>query len=195
MSIYAGIFNLNAVDVFMALVIAMIIFIGAKEGIVAGLVKLLGVVCLTVITLHYYVPFADYLRAKFFGKDAETEFFAFSLLAIPILAMFALISRGWVLILKIKLHAFADRWGGVVLSLLRSYLLCGLIFLAFLISKNDFAEPRARQSVSRYMFGNAAAGFYEASYASVIKKFFPGEEINEDVFKLLAEPSKKNRKK
>jgi len=80
------------------------ICIGKKGGVVAEFVKLLGISCTIFITLHYYVRFADFLRVQFFGKDASTEFFAFSLLAILIFLIFVIITKGWALILKVNLY-------------------------------------------------------------------------------------------
>ena len=187
--------NLNEIDVLMAVVIATIVFIGRKEGLMAGLFKLFGILCVIFITLHYYVHLADFLRAKFFGEKTATEFFAFILLAMPMTLLFILISNGWVLILKVKTLAAIDRWGGVALALVRSYFVCGLLFVALVLSGHSYAAPRAMASVSRAIFGYAAVGFYARIYTSFVQKYFPDDKINEHPFGVIAqEPGKKKPK-
>ncbi|OGX38894.1 MAG: hypothetical protein A3C36_03755 [Omnitrophica WOR_2 bacterium RIFCSPHIGHO2_02_FULL_52_10] len=188
--------GLNEIDILMAAVMAAVIFIGRKEGLIAGLFKLFGILCVSFVTLHYYVHFADFLRAKFFGEKTATEFFAFSLLAMPTILLFILISHGWVLILKVKMLAAIDRWSGMLLALVRSYFICGLLFVALVLSDHSYAAPRAMASVSRAIFAYAAVGFYERVYVSVIQKYFPNEKINEHPFGVVAqEPSRKKPKR
>ena len=188
--------GINIVDILMAMSVAAVIFIGRKEGIVAGIFKLFGIFCSTFVALHYYVRFADFLRVQFFNKDTETEFFAFCLLAIPLVAAFIVICNGWVLILKLKLFALIDRSGGIILALIRSYYVCGLLFFAIVLSGQNFAVPQARSAVSRILFNNVSVGLYEKTYASLIQKFFPHEDMNTHPFWLVSENlDQKNNKK
>ena len=194
-NMYAAAISLNAIDIFMAVVIAAVIYISRKDGIIAGLFKLFGLWFVIFITFHYYAQFADFLRSKIFNKDTPVELLAFSLLAIPTAAIFIIICQGWVLILRLKAFAVIDRWGGLMLALVRSYFLCGLIFVAVILFRHDYTASRVRHSASWTMFRNAAIGVYEKTYVKLIQKFFPGEAINEEVFKLVADDQKKSGKK
>src|SRR3990167_7043012 len=109
--------SLNTIDIFMAIVIATAIFIGRKEGLIAGLFKLFGILCVIFVTLHYYVHLADFLCAKIFGDKFSMEFFAFTLLAILTALLFIVICNGWVLILTLKPPAVIDRLSGMLLAL------------------------------------------------------------------------------
>ena len=186
--------NLNIVDLFMAIVIATIICSGTRKGIITEVFKLLGIFCTIFITLHYYERFADVLKVQFFGKKAATEFFAFNILGILTFVIFILISKGWVLILEIKFHEKIDRFGGFILSLIRSYFACGLIFFVLLLASHKYVSPRARQSVSRDVFRYVAVDFYRATYSALIEKFFPNEKLNEEAFKLVIKKKEKRRK-
>jgi len=181
--------SLNAVDIFMAIVIAAIIYSGKKGGIVSEFVKLLGIFFTTFITLHYYVRFADFLRYQFFGEKAETEFFAFCLLSFSIFITFLIVSRGWSLIFKVDPASFINRGGSFILSLVRAYFLCGMIFLILLLSDHGYATPRTKESVSSLMFQRASANFYEKIYYKFVNPFFPDEEINKHVFSLVPDES------
>ena len=183
----------NSVDILIVVIIASAIYIRRKDGIVAELFKLLGIFCTIFITLHYYARFADFLRVQFFGKEAATEFFAFCLLFSVFFLTFAFISGGWSLILKIKSFAIVDRWGNVVLSLVRGYFICSMIFLALILSGQDFFVSRARKSVSNALFSGAAVELYRASYSNLVEKFFPDEEVSEAAFKLIGKESGKTK--
>ncbi|MCK5013045.1 MAG: CvpA family protein [Candidatus Omnitrophica bacterium] len=187
--------HLNIIDIFMAFVIAGVISWGAREGIITEIFKLLGVFCAIFVTLHYYAGFADFLKVQFFGEDVSTELFALTVLGVLTFVTFILISKGWVLILKIKIHEKIDRYGGIVLSLVESYFACGLIFFALLLANYDYVLTKTRQSMSRNIFGYVAVDFYRATYSNVIEKFFPSEKINEEAFKVITEKKKKKKKK
>lgn len=190
-NLYATVSGLNGVDVFVAIVLATVIYVGRRGGLIAETVRLAGTFCTIFVSFHYYKKFADVLRVQFFGKEASTEFFAFSLLAVGTFLVFVLVSRGWVLILRIKPYEWIDKWGSLVLSLIRGYWLCGLVFVVLLLADHDYATPRARQAVSGLMFRAAATDLYKASYSRFIENIFPGEKINEEVFKLVAEEQEK----
>lgn len=186
--------SLNSIDLLMAIVITAVIFIGRKEGLIAGLFKLFGIICVIFITLHYYAQFADILRDQIFGKKMATEFFAFCLLAIPTSFLFIFICHGWVLIIRFKIFAAIDHWSGLILAMIRSYFICGLLFIALLLVGHSYATPRARSSVSNLFLGHAAVGLYKLAYTDVIQKYFPVEEINEHVFMLVGyKHDKKNK--
>ena len=186
-----SVMGLNGIDLLMAIIIASIVYIRRNDGVVAELVKTFGVFCMVFITLHYYARFADFLRAQFFGQEIKTEFFAFCLLFVTILLGFVFISSGWSLILRIKSFEVVDRWGNVVLSLVRGYYICSMIFLALILSGNDNLASKAKQSMSRVFLSSAAGEFYRATYTNIVKRFFPGEMINIEVFSLIEKMSGK----
>jgi uncharacterized membrane protein required for colicin V production len=191
MSVPPSIFGLNGIDFLMAIVISLSVYIRRKDGIVAELFKLFGVFCTVFITLHYYVRFADFLRVQFFGKEVSTEFFAFCVLSVLIFLTFAFISSGWSLIVRIKSFEIVDRCGNFVLSLVRGYLICSMIFLALIITGNEYFVSRAKNSVSRTLFQSAAAELYRVTYKNFVEKLFPHERMNGEVFKLIGKESVK----
>jgi uncharacterized membrane protein required for colicin V production len=186
--------GLNGVDLLMAVILASTVYIRRTDGIVAELFKLFGIFCMVFITLHYYERLADVLRVQFFGKEADTEFVAFGILAVSVFLAFFFISGGWPIILKIKSVEIIDRWGNVALSLVRGYFVCSMIFLALLLSNIDPFVSKTRSSMSSAMFSGGAVGLYRASYSGIIEKFFPGEPVNEEVFKLIGTRSGKSKK-
>ena len=84
-----------------------------------------------------------------------------------------------------------DRFGSVVLSLIRSYFTCGLIFFVLLLTNHGYVSSKARQSISRDLFCYIAVDFYRASYSILIEKFFPNEKFNEEAVKLVKKKKKR----
>lgn len=185
---------LNIIDLFMAVVVATIICSGARKGIIVEVFKLFGIFCTIFIALHYYVRFAGVLKGPFFGKEASPEFFAFSVLAILIFVGFILISQGWTLILKIGIHEKVDRYGGIILSSIRSYFTCGLLFFALILSNHKYISLQARQSVSSHVFRYVAVDTYRATYSALIEKFFAKEARNEKSLDLIIGKQEKKKR-
>lgn len=185
MNVSTSVMGFNGIDLLMAVVIALAVYIRRGDGVVAELVKAFGIFCVVFITLHYYARFADFLRMQFFGKEIKTEFFAFCLLSVSIFLGFVFISSGWSLILRIKSFEIVDRWGNVILSLIRGYFICSMIYLALALSGNGYLILKAKQSAGRVLFSGAAGELYRATYSNFIEKFFPNEEINIEVFRLV----------
>ena len=185
MKILDLLWSLNAVDIFCMLVMAGVIYLGRKEGIVVGVFRLIGVLCTVIIVIHYYSRLSSFIASTFIGKDASTEFFAFSLLSIVLLSICLMISKGWDLILKIKTIAAVDRIGSIVTSIIQGYFVCCLVFLAFLLSNYQFTTPQAKSSLSRHFLEKPAVMMYRSVYDGLIAKIFPGEELNKRALKLV----------
>ena len=185
--------GLNGIDFLMAIVITAVVYIRRKDGVVAELVKSLGIFCMVFITLHYYARFADFLRVQFFGQEVKTEFFAFCLLSVSIFLGFVFISSGWTLILEIKSFEIVDRLVHVVFSLVRGCFICSMIFLALILSRQEFLASRVKKSISGLLLSGVAVEIYRVSYSSLVEKIFPGEKINEAIFELIGKKSGKTK--
>lgn len=177
--------SLNTVDIFIGIILGSIIYIGKRGNLIAESIKLFGIFCTTFVSLHYYGRFAGMLRAQFFGPDASTELFAYSLLAIAFFVVFLIISQGWVAILQLKIHPTVNKWGSLAVSCVRGYLMCSLIFIALFMSEHQYASPRAHDSTSRWLFQLTAVDIYKGLYDGMVKNIFSGEKINAHVFDVV----------
>lgn len=181
----------NLIDLFMAIIIAVVIHSGARKGISTEIFKLFGMFCAIFVALHYYARFADVLRVQFFGKDASTELTAIIILSVLIVVIFLLISRGWSLILKYEFHQKVDWYGGIIIALARSYFVCGLVFFILLLSNHKYISSEAWRSVSRITFRYVAVDFYKTTYTLLISKMFPGEKVNKEAYAVVFQKKKK----
>ena len=81
----------------------------------------------------------------------------------------------------------------MVLSPVRGYFICSMIFLALILSGKDFFVSGARKSASRILFSGAAVELYKVSYSILVEKYFPDERINEASFHLIGKESGKTK--
>ena len=176
---------LSWVDIVMPLVILRCALTGKKSGLVVESFKLIGILFATFVTLHYYKALGDLLHQNLSLNDSIKDAYAFGLLAVSAHLLFSLIREGWLIILKIEMPPIIDQWGGLIFSLIRGYLICGLILLALVLVKDNSIQADAKHSLSALVFKDTSSRIYQNFYSGFIDKFFPKEPINEEVFKLM----------
>ncbi len=103
------------------------------------------------------------------------------------MAIFTLTRDGWWQVFKREPNPFIDKWGGLIFSLCKTYLVCGLIWLGMVGSNQEILRQGAGQSLSTFFFDNVSFGLYKKFYDGVIIKIAPNEPINEELLKLLKE--------
>ena len=178
---------INWVDVLIGCVIARGIYIGLKSSFFNELFKFLSLLATTIITIHYCNRFAFFLKDKvIFLKDYE-EVFAFIFIALVMMAIFTLTRDGWWQLFKREPNPLIDKWGWLIFSLCKTYLVCGLIWLGMVGSNQEICRQGAGQSLSTFFFDNLSFGLYKKFYDGVIIKIAPKEPINDDLMKLLKE--------
>ena len=181
--------NVNLLDALMLCVIVQVYYIGSKTGLIAETFRLGSVICSTFIAVHYYPSLARFLREALFISERVFEFVAFVLWIIIAFLIFFFIREGWLLLFKVDRKSVFNKWTGAILSLVTSYFVCGLIFLAFALLNNDFVRQQAAASLSRAVWSKTSGNVYKAWYGAVVRPFFPGEKPNPQVMKLIGEPS------
>ena len=186
---YALSLNVNLLDVLMLCVIVRGYYVGSKTGLIAETFRIGSVICSTFIVVHYYPSLARFLREALFISERVFEFVAFALWIIIAFLIFFFIREGWLLLFKVERKSVFNKWTGAILSLVTSYFVCGLIFLAFVLLNNDFVRQQIDSSLSRAVWGRTSADLYKASYGAVVRPFFPGEQPNPQAMKLIKEPS------
>lgn len=186
---YALSLNVNLLDALMLCVIVRGYYVGSKTGLIAETFRIGSVICSTFIVVHYYPSLARFLREALFISERVFEFVAFALWIIIAFLIFFFIREGWLLLFKVERKSVFNKWTGAILSLVTSYFVCGLIFLAFALLNNDFVRQQVETSLSRAVWGKTSGSVYKAFYGAVVHPFFPGEQLNPQVMKLIGEPS------
>ncbi len=185
---YALSLNVNLLDALMLCVIVRGYYVGSKTGLLAETFRLVSVICSTFIVVHYYPPLAQFLREQLFISEKVHEFVAFVLWIGIAFLLFFLIREGWLLLFKVERKSVFNKWTGGILSLVTSYFVCGLIFLALVLLNNDFVRQQVDSSLSRAVWSRTSGDLYKACYKTAIHPFFPGEQPNPQVMKLIGKP-------
>ena len=186
--------NFSWVDIIIIFVVARAVSRVSKTGFVAELFNVFGIVCATFVTLHYYVICADFSLKYLLMPDTIHRLFAYGMSAFLIVFLFVLIREGWMIILKMELHPKIDKIGAMVCSLIRAYLVCGLVFLAFYIPRHDNLTKAAEGSFSKPFLKYASFSVYQSIFNRSIEAHFKKETINQDLIKLLEEKDDKKTK-
>ncbi len=185
--------NFNWVDVLIICLAVRIVFVGAKSNILVELLVLLGALCSTFITLHYYGRFGDWLNKNIFLPEIIQDLFAFILIWSTVEIIFKLIISGWSLVFKVEAQAAINEWGSAIVSAVRGVIVCGLLFVFLMLSGNDYIKRISQQSFTGFYLADFSPRVYRLMYEGLVSRFFPDEPVNERVFEL--EKSKDHKKK
>ncbi len=182
--------TINWVDIFIICLVVKILLSGIRSTIMGEVFALLGTLVTTFLVLHYFSQFSVFLHRKIFIPSFISEMLSYLLLWLSVYVVFQLIIMGWLLAFKTEGGKPWDRWGGLILASFRSVLVCGLMFMMFLISGNDYVEKMSQQSWSGRYFTKVSPRVYKWTYEQLVNKFFPNEQINERAFALHTDSKK-----
>ena len=185
--------NFNWIDILVLCLITRIITNGSRSTILGEFLALVGAMCATFVTLHYYVRFGDWLNKNIFLPELVQEIFAFILLWLTAYLAFKLIISGWGLIFKASTPMGLTQWIGAIIATLRSFFVCGLVFMLFLLCGSEYLQKIARQSFSGFYLVDFAPRMYHIAYDEFVSKLFPGEPLNEKALDLAKAPGKKKK--
>ena len=178
------------IDILMISIIGLGIYYGLRSNFLTEIFRLMGVSLATCVTLHYYSALAKFSKNYPIVPDGFHDIFAFCLLVFTILTIFSLFTEGWQIILELKFDPLLNKWGGFAFSLVRTYLLAGLVFLGLLVVGHPTLTKQTKESFSQVVFKNTSIGLYKSFYFGFLKPFFPNEHINEDVTNLVEKEKK-----
>ena len=176
--------TINWVDVLIFVISIRIIYIGIKNGFVIEFFKWVGVLFSIFITFHYYSELARLLKSRLPISEAIAQSLCFGLLWLLVFLIFKLIREGMMLMLKMEAHPLLDKWGGLLVSFLRSILIGSLALVFLQVLGVEYITKNVKKSfVNSYLF-DISPKVYEAWYDGFVDKFFPSEKLNLSVFKL-----------
>ena len=143
---------INEVDILNIIVVSRVLYIGYKTGLFNEIIKGLGVFVATVLSVHYCSRLGEILGAQLIISENRRDVYAFIFIAVISILLSFIIREGWMMILKIDTHSRLINWGGLIFSMVRAYLLCGLIVLGLMISGSELIVQRVYTSISRIFF-------------------------------------------
>ena len=186
--------NFNWVDVLIICLLVRIVFVGAKSNIFVEILGLLGDLCSTFVTLHYYGRFGDWLNKNVFLPEAIQDLFAFILIVLTVKVIFKLILNGWSLVFKVDVQTGPNEWGSAIVAAVRGVIICGLLFVFLMLSGNDYVKQTSRQSFTGFYLTDFSSRVYRLMHEGIVSRFFPDEPINDRVFDLDKSKDHKGKK-
>ena len=184
--------SFNWVDLVLIAVFFAIVYDGQKSDLVTEILKVVGIILATFVTLHYYTQLSVLLHGKVFVVQEYKELFAYALLIGLMMLMITMIRGGWLILLGIEISPWLEKWGRIITASIRAYLLVGLLFLAFFVSNHTVAMNSARNCFLAKYAENISLDVYQGMFRS-LSRFFPEETINADALILTAQNRKEAR--
>ena len=183
--------RLNWIDLLMGLILIRAIYIGIKRGIIIEIFKLIGVLFSIFIALHYFSAVSKFIQDKVHVPPGPADLFSYSILWGIVMSVFKFIRDGFTMLFKVEAHSVFDRWGGLLISIVRGLLLCSLTALFLRMSGVEYFVKNLEKSLTAVKLVSVSPKVYEASYDKFVSKFFPSEEVNKSVFKFTDFPKEK----
>jgi hypothetical protein len=172
----------NWVDLFISSVLIRVLYIGFKNGFVVEFFKILTTLFAIFITLHYYSGLSRFLYPHLQFLGDILDFFVFGFLWLLVIIIFKLVRDGLMLILRIEANAALEKWGGLLLAVVRGALVCSLFFLLLNCWGGEYMDRNLKGSFIRPHIGHLALDVYRWSYGAMINKLFPEEKLNIEAF-------------
>ncbi len=175
----------NPMDLVAVFVVLRALYIGWAGGSIVELFKLSGTAFAAVVALHFYPRVAQGIAGWVLLWAPVAPFLALVILWGGITALFKLVREGWEVVLPRTPPSSSLKIGGMILGGVRGTLAASLTFLAVMLAGHPSLERMGRTSMSRVMFAPAAVDLYRWVYDAGVRRFFPDERINEEVFVLI----------
>lgn len=185
----------NWVDILCIIVLFRVAFISMKSGFSTEVFKLSGTILAAYISFHYYTLFSDAFTSRFGLKEIMPipfmDFLCFLILALLGYLVFVLLRITFYRFINVEAVNNLNRWGGLVLGVLRGVLLSSLIMFTLVISTLTYLKKSAADSYSRRYIFNIAPNTYTWIWNTITSKFMSQEsysktvsEVQEDFTKL-----------
>jgi len=174
----------NWVDIFIIILIFRVCYISYKTGLPVTLFKLLGTLAALYLSMHYYTWASDQVQCLPFTKVFPITFLDF----ICFVLLLAL-GYGIFIFLRIMVHRFLkmeavptlNKWGGLVLGVIRAILVAGLCIFVLRISTSGYFMRSAVKSFSGPYLFQVAPRVYSWMWDSIASKFAVNEKFNSTV--------------
>jgi uncharacterized membrane protein required for colicin V production len=177
----------NWVDIVVVILLFRIGYIAIKSGLSVEIFKLLGTILAIYTSLHYYTIASDFIRGFISNKEIPLEFLdflCFLVLAIFTYLVFVLLRSILYRFLRMEAAPRLNKWGGLVLGLIRGFLVIGLIVFLLVISSIGYLKNSVGNSYLGKRFFKVAPATYSWLWDSIMSKFMGGEKLNKTVLEV-----------
>ena len=177
----------NWVDIFSVILLIRICYVAIKNGFPVEFFKLLGTLSAIYLSLHYYIIFPDYIVGRIGAKNIPLEyltFFSFIALAILGYLIFMLLGKAFSSFIHMEAVPNLNKWGSLILIIIRSFLLVSLIIFIFVIAPTGYFRNSVKNSYSGKRLFQIAPATYTWLWNSIMSKFRTQEKFNETILQV-----------
>ncbi len=172
------------VDVFILILLFRVCYIAIKTGFSVEVFKLFGTVCAIYLSLHYYIVISDFLIDRLRLQVIPVEFLdflCFAILATVGYLSFVAIRMSFFRLIKVEAVSLLNRWGGLIISIVRGVMLISLIVYALAISSITYLRNSVDNAYLGKIVLKIAPGIYSGIWNGLSSKFMPQEKFNQNV--------------
>ncbi len=178
----------NFIDIIIVIILFRICYIAAKMGLAIEFFKFLGVIFATYVSLHYYTKVSDIIQRSLLPKGMPLEFADF----VIFLVLAQVIYLGFVVIRNIfchfiKLEAVPEisKFGGLLLGLIRGFLVVGLLVYTLSISSINYLTNSVKNSYLGSRAFLISPNTYSWLWNNIFSKFSATEKLNSTVTEVI----------
>ena len=177
--------QINWVDIFILILGVRICYVAVKNGFPAELFKLIGTVAAIYLSLHYYVSLSGSIKGWLsLGERLPEDFLQFIVflgLAVAGYYAFMVLRSIFYRFLKTEAVSALNKWGSLILGIVRTLLLASLIMFTFVISSVSYFDNSVKASYTGKRLFMVAPQTYSWLWNNFVSKFAAGEKYNETV--------------
>lgn len=188
--------QINWIDIFVIILLIRICYIAAELGLFIESFKLLGTLASIYLSLHYYKQLSDFTQNAIGPKDSPAYIFdLFSVIILAILSylIFAILRKVFSKLVKVETLDNLNRWGALILGVIRGFLFASLIICIFIISDSEYLNKSVMNSYSGKRVFKIAPATYTLLWNNLFSKFMPQEELNEAIPELKELQAEKDK--
>lgn len=181
--------QLNWVDIFVIIILFRIGYIALQNGLPAELFKFLGSLSAIYLSLHYYTTLSDWIGGRFFVSREKMpleflDFLCFVSLASLGYIIFVALRQTFSRFIKMEAGPKLNKWGGLVLGLVRGLCLSSLIVFMLVISSISYLKNSIINSYSGVRLFKLAPATYNRLWLGLMSKFMNKEKFNQTILEV-----------
>lgn len=179
--------ELNWVDIFVVILLIRMCYISVKSGFVTELFKLFGTVCAIYLACHYYIRVSNSINSHIALMETELavlNFLAFFVLAFLSYLVIAIFRMTFLILMRTEAVTLLNRWGALMLGIVRCALLTSLLFFAITISGISYFNASLSNSFSSHKLLRLTPRVYTSLWNTLMFRFTGRAAFNEAVFEV-----------
>lgn len=146
--------RINWVDVLVAIVMFRMSYVAFRDGLSHEIFPFFGAILVVVFSLHYYERIGSFISQNLANIPVEiSNFVSFLVLVIGLSLIVRLLRAVLDKIIKIEWHPAIEKFGGLVVGIMRAYIITGIILMAMALAPFSYLQwsIRDRSLTGRYI--------------------------------------------